>query len=896
MTLAAGTALGSYRVTALLGAGGMGEVYRAHDPNLGRDVAIKVLPESIAKDPEALARFEREARAVAALSHPNIRGIHELGHQGELVFAVMELLEGEPLRVKLLDGPLPQKLALDYALQAARGLSAAHEKRIVHRDLKPENLFVTHDGFVKILDFGLAKQHVVPVTKEETSAPTATVSPGHHASDTEPGVVLGTLDYMSPEQVRGLPVDHRSDIFSFGAVLHEMLTGTKAFHRGNAADTISAITRDEPASSPGAEALPAALDQLVRHCLEKKPEDRFQSAKDLAYDLAQVASGAHASRSISAPVAASAQVAPVSRKKRFVLAGAVLAIAALAVVAALLVRRHPAPVAAADAKKRIAVLPFENLGSPDQDYFADGVADEVRGKLTTLPALEVIARGSSTPFKKTTKTPQQIAQELDVTYLLTGTIRWEKSGGGGRVQVTPELVEVKAKGAPASRWQQRFEAELTDVFKVQSDIAAKVASELGVALGGAEEKRLAERPTTNLDAYDVFLKGEEASGGMSRTDPPSVKRAIGHYERAVALDPSFALAWAQLGRARSALYFNGTPTPELAAGAKQAAEKAIALAPGRAMGYIAMGEYERLVRSESQRALESYEKARRLEPSSGPVLTSIAAANRNLGRWELAVEQLREAVRADPLTIRSRRGLGFALLCLRRLADAREVFDRALALAPTNLDVIEERAMVSVAEGDIAGARDVIRRAPKEVDPKELVAVFATYYELGWVLERDQRDLLVRLTPADFGDDKGSWALYLALEHSLRGNAARSRELAALTLEEYRSQLAAVPEDAIRHSLLGFALAIAGKKEEATREGLRATELLPVEKDAYNGPYFRHVLARIYILTGEHEKALDTLEPLLKMPYFLTPGWLKIDPTFDPLRGNPRFVKLVAGK
>jgi serine/threonine protein kinase len=333
MTLPVGTALGSYRVTALLGAGGMGEVYRAHDPNLGRDVAIKVLPESVAKDAEALARFEREARAVAALSHPNIRGIHELGRQGELVFAVMELLEGEPLRAKLLDGPLPQKLALDYALQAARGLSAAHEKRIVHRDLKPENLFVTQDGFVKILDFGLAKQHVVPVAKEETSAPTATVSPGHHASDTEPGVVLGTLDYMSPEQVRGLPVDHRSDIFSFGAVLHEMLTGTKAFHRGSAADTMAAITRDEPASRPGAEALPPALDQ-------------------------------------------------------------------------------------------------------------------------------------------------------------------------------------------------------------------------------------SRAPATSPSAT------QEASGALSRVDPPSLKRGIEHYERAVALDPSFALAWAQLGGARSLLYFTGTPTPELAAGTK----------------------------------------------------------------------------------------------------------------------------------------------------------------------------------------------------------------------------------------------------------------------------------------------------------------------------------------
>jgi serine/threonine protein kinase/tetratricopeptide (TPR) repeat protein len=888
MTLAAGTALGSYRVTALLGAGGMGEVYRAHDPNLGRDVAIKVLPESVAKDPEALARFEREARAVAALSHPNIRGIFELGHKGDLVFAVMELLEGAPLRARLLEGPLPQALALDWALQAARGLSAAHEKGIVHRDLKPENLFVTNDGFVKILDFGLAKQQLAAVAKEETSAPTATVSPGHRATDTAEGVVLGTLDYMSPEQLKGQIVDHRSDIFSFGSVLHEMLAGTKAFHRGTVPETMAAIMRDEPESAPGTAPLAPGLDRLVRHCLQKRPEERFQSAKDLAYDLAQMAS---APSTVAAP--------PPSRRVPAVAGKAIGAVALIAAVVAAVVlvakREAPAPSPTPATKKRIAVLPFENLGSPDQEYFADGVADEVRGKLTSLVSLEVIARGSSTPFKKTTKTPQQIAAELDVPFLLTGTIRWEKTAAGGRVHVTPELVEVKDKGAPASRWQQRYEAELTDVFKVQSDIATRVASALGVALGGTEEKRLAEKPTGSLDAYDAFLKGEEASGALSRSDPPSLRRAIELYERAVALDPSFALAWARLGMARSLLYFNVTPAPELAANAKQAVEKAIELAPGRAASHIAVGVYERLVGRDYQRSLASFDEARRLEPSTAEALVWSAFSNTGFGRWQLAVEQLRGATRADPLSIRGHRSLGRAFLHLRRLAEAREVLDRALTLAPTNLAVIQERAKVSLAEGDLAGAREVIRRAPKEIDPRALVAYFASFYELGWLLEGEQRELLLRLTPADFGDERGAWALYVGLGHALQGNTEASRELAGQAAEEFRRVLAAAPGDTQRRPLLGLALALAGRKDEAIREGVRATELLPVEMDAWSGPYQLHILAKIYILAGEREKAVDTLERLLKIPYFLTPAWLRIDPTFDPLRSNPRFHKLVAG-
>src|SRR5712691_9742902 len=279
MTRATGTRLGPYEILAPLGVGGMGEVYRARDRKLDRDVAIKVLPDSVAADPEALARFEREAKAVAALSHPNILAIHDFGNQDGIAYAVMELLEGETLRGKLDAGPIPQKQVVDYALQVAKGLSAAHEKGIVHRDLKPENLFVSKDGHVKILDFGLAKKTEVVGPKEQTSAPTGS---GH----TEPGTVMGTSGYMSPEQVKGLPVDHRSDIFSFGAILYEMLSGRKAFKRDTNAETMAAIMRDEPPElSESGRNISPALDHIVRHCLEKDREQRFQSARDLAFDL-----------------------------------------------------------------------------------------------------------------------------------------------------------------------------------------------------------------------------------------------------------------------------------------------------------------------------------------------------------------------------------------------------------------------------------------------------------------------------------------------------------------------------------------------------------------------------------------------------------------------------------
>src|SRR5580765_2909897 len=283
MTLTAGTRLGAYEILSPLGAGGMGEVYRARDSKLKRDVAVKVLPQSLSADSEALARFEREALAVAALSHPNILAIHDFGTQEGTAYAVMELLEGETLRGKLDAGPISQKQAVDYALQVTKGLSAAHEKGIVHRDLKPENLFVSKDGHVKILDFGLAKKTEAAGVKE-TEAPTGT-------GGTQPGTVMGTMGYMSPEQVKGLPVDHRSDLFSFGAILYEMLSGKRAFRRDTNAETMAAVMRDDPPelSESGRNVSPA-LDNVVRHCLEKERENRFQSARDVAFALSEATS------------------------------------------------------------------------------------------------------------------------------------------------------------------------------------------------------------------------------------------------------------------------------------------------------------------------------------------------------------------------------------------------------------------------------------------------------------------------------------------------------------------------------------------------------------------------------------------------------------------------------
>ena len=367
------------------------------------------------------------------------------------------------------------------------------------------------------------------------------------------------------------------------------------------------LNAEPPELSQSGRHIPPALDHIVKHCLEKDRDNRFQSVRDIAFDLAEQSSQSSPTVARGSPLAAAR-----TGSNKILIVAAVFVV--LAVAGVFLLRRSPKSTGEAGGVKRVVVLPFENLGAPEDDYFADGIADAVRGKLTSLPGVQVIARGSSTPYRKTTKTPRQIAQELEVGYLLTATVRWQKgTGAASRVEVSPELVEISGSGAPTSKWQQPFDAALTDVFRVQSDIATRVAQALGVALEADEGKRLSERPTQSLAAYDAFLKGEEVwdrAGGV----PSGLRQALGFYEQAVALDLGFALAWARVSDANRQLYFFSAPTPELGERARQAAEKAVALAPDRPEGYLALGNYQDSVHHDFKRALEQYSRGLRVAP------------------------------------------------------------------------------------------------------------------------------------------------------------------------------------------------------------------------------------------------------------------------------------------
>jgi tetratricopeptide (TPR) repeat protein len=435
---------------------------------------------------------------------------------------------------------------------------------------------------------------------------------------------------------------------------------------------------------------------------------------------------------------------------------------------------------------------------------------------------------------------------------------------------------------------------LTDVFQVQADIAGKVAEALDVAIGTRQQRALAERPTQNLPAYDAYLKGQATRAfGLN---PSTLRQAIGFYEQAVALDSGFVEAWAALSQVSSTMYSNGLPSPTLADRARSAAERALALKPDYPGGYYAMGGYYRLVTGTAARAVEQYGKGLALAPSDPALLRALGLAEQSLGRWEQSVEHLRRSQSLDPRTASTAYVLGNALLWLRRYDEAMVATDRSLQLGPSALNTVENKAMIHLAQGDLAGARTVMAHPPADVDLPSFVAYVATYWDLYWQLDTDQRALVKRLTPAAFDGDGAAWGLAHAEVYEVEGDRRRAAAYADSARAAFEQQLKAAPEDAQRHVLLGLALAYMGRKDGAIREGERGVTLQPVTSDAQSGTYLQHQLARIYILVGEPDKALDHLEPLLKIPYYLSPGWLRIDPTFDPLRKNPRFERLVGSR
>jgi len=829
-----GKTLSHYRILDKLGEGGMGVVYKAEDTRLKRTVALKLLPRELTLDPDAKERFSREAQAASGLDHPNICTIHEIDETEDgQMFMCMACYSGETLRQKIQRGPLPLEEALDVATQIAEGLKEAHQRGIIHRDIKPANVMVTPDGRVKIMDFGLAKLAGQPKL-------------------TRIGSTVGTVAYMSPEQARGLEVDHRTDIWSFGAVLYEMLTGSMPFKGTHEQTVIHSILNDEPEPVANLRAdVPVQLISIVKRALAPLPGSRYCDMEVVLRDLRGIGE-------VEDPSAATVEI-----------------------------RTSKSP-------PSIAVLPFSNMSTdPEQEYFCDGMAEEIINALVQVKGVHVVARTSAFAFKNRCEDIRDIGKTLNVETVLEGSVR----KAGSRLRITAQLIKVEDG---YHLWSERYDRELEDVFAIQDEIARSIVEALEVKLSGREESVLKARPTENMDAYQAYLRGLEYAGRPDYSEE-DFRLAVQMFERAMDLDPEFALAHTGLSIAYSALYFHGHDRTEASPTlAKAAADRALELQPTLPEAHLALGYYHYWCRQDFSQALAEFAIAERDLHDDARILAVVAAILKRQGKMDQTVEHYKRAFELSPQDASLPHEIGCALMTIRDYSQAELYYDRSIALAPD-----QTLAYICAAwnhwlwKGDMDGARRTLEAIPdraRQGGYRSSVARFERFrLEL---IARDYQKALDVLAPAPSAFVERQWwfipkAQLEAFTYRLMGNEGRARDRYEAALAVLKGEAEQRPSDDRVRASLGVALAGLGRKEEAIQEGKLAVELMPVSKNAVVGPYRVEDLAFVYALVGEHEKAIDQLEYLLSIPFWNSVRMLSIDPRWDALREHPGFRELL---
>jgi serine/threonine protein kinase/Tfp pilus assembly protein PilF len=882
-----------------LGHGAMGVTYKALDVQLQRSVALKIINAKFIGDASARQRFVREARAAASVRHPNVATVYHLGEIGSDYFYAMEFVEGETLADVIHHaGRLNTDLALEITAQVADGLDAIHKQHLVHRDIKPGNIMVDlKDGqieSVKIIDLGLAKG-----VAEEGSISAA-------------GAFAGTPGYASPEQFGGIGIDIRSDLYSLGIVLWEMLTGSLPF-RGTNSELLS---QHQHASLPADQLarVPKQVVPLLEVLLEKDPALRFQTPNDLLKALAIVNDAIDSghrltknelrSKAVGAVLQkGSAVLSTAQRKKRrriLALLALIPGVAALVMGFFLFFNRTPHD-AVALAEKGVAVLPFEDISAnKDNAYFADGVQDEILNNLAKIAQLKVISRTSVMQYRGEAKRDlRQIANALGVANVLEGTVRRE----GNRVRVSIELVDARKD---QTIWADSYDRDLIGIFAIQSDVAQTIAGKLAATLSPGEKKSIEAKPTDNLEAYDLYLRANEIiANNLSTVIIENVARplreAIPLLEEAVRLDPKFTLAYCASAKANALIYHIAERSPERRALADAAMDKVLRLQPDLPEVHLTYAYYLYWVYRDYERARVQLAMARRALPNDAGAMALAAYMDRRQGDWDKAIEDFTEAIARDPRNVESIAAFGETLLMLRQFSRSEQQYDRLIELLP-------DQPMIKVQKANFVmqrtGDQSVLSLALAALPASMTDNVGVLCSRLRLALDRhDWRTAEQLIEKLGAGEDDGNfgWSLvpvpsgcYSIQLARFRGDDLRTNSAFAETREQLNQMVQKSPANALLLCNLGLVDALLNNKELAISEGKRAVEMLPISKDAVDGPKVAASLATIYTWTNEPDLAFEMLSSLTKTPNGIYYGDLKTSAYMDPLRKDPRFDKLLA--
>jgi len=877
-----GQTIDHYKVSESIGAGGMGEVYLATDIVAGRKAALKLLPMRFTGDAERLKRFQQEAHAVVALNHPNILTVYEIGEDHAIHYIASELIEGDTLRERLTRGPLQLSEAVDVAIQVASALAAAHEAGIVHRDIKPENIMLRADGYVKVLDFGIAK-----LAESAFAEATADGTEPMTLAETNLGSILGTVRYMSPEQACGRPVDKRTDIWSLGVVLYEMVTGHEPFPGDTPREVMTSILEKEPPPLTSyIRQAPPELQQIISKATRKDREERYQSVSEMLQALKSLR------HKLELKAELERSTAPLwLRWTRSPIALALVSLgSALALALAFYLRRNEE---AGAPRKSIAVL-FEYLSEDKGNaYLAEGIQDEILTRLSKIADLKVISHTSTQHYKSAPENLAEIARQLGVAHILEGKV--QKSGDAVRVNV-----QLTKAANDSQLWADTYDRRLTDIFSVESEVAKAIAEQLRAKLTAQEEQVIAVKPTNISEAYDAYLRGLAYSTQPLNT-PANSLGAQKYLREAVRLDPKFALAWSLLSYVDAIGYRTGNlqPTIALREEAQQAAETALSLQPNLGEAIWAKGFYHYACLKDYDSAVRYFERARQLIPNSSQVSASLAYLTRRRGQWDQSDGYFNEAERLDPRNASLFYQHGLSYIALRRFPEALQKFDQVLNITPDDVDTLVRKAHIAQAEGDLPRASAIV--ATLHPNAGDDLALITQVYQT--ILERRSgpiisqvKEILAKSDPA-LRYNNGQLRFYLGWAQEVTGDQAAAQESWRQARSELESSLKEQPENVIDIGNLALTNVGLGDKAAALVLAERAVAANPIEKDAVLGPTAIEVLARVAARTEEPDRAIAALQKVLSTPNGgfnvpLTPALLRLDPNFDPLRNDPRFQKL----